>query len=121
MSELLLSMIAIDDYTQVVVICSVIAALWLVRTTTQSTALTIIFSPAILFGALAANYLFRVHFVVAAHDKDTNVVVASAVGVVMALVLMLMASWIAISMSERRRRSHQPLLPHSKDASASTH
>lgn len=106
------NLIAIDEYTQIVVFCSVVTALWLVRSMTESTALTVLFAPAILFGALAANYLFRVNFIAPTIDKDTNVVVASAVGVLLALTLMLIASRIAILMTERKSsaRANQYIL-----------
>lgn len=112
LSQFLTNLITIDDYTQIVVFCSVVVALWLLRTMTQSTALTLIFSPAILFGALAANYLFRVNFIHPTSDKDTNVVVASAVGVLLALSLMLLASRMAIFMSDRKgqRRANRPII-----------
>ena len=115
--DLAANLLTIDDYTRWVVFCAVVAALWIVKTMTESTALAVIFSPAILFGALAANYLFRINFVVASGDKDTDVVVASAIGVLLALVLMLVASRIAITMGERRSRArpHQPLLPSVQD------
>ena len=115
--DLAANLLTIDDYTRMVVFCTVVTALWLVRTMTESTALTVLFSPAILFGALAANYLFRINFVVASGDKDTDVVVASAIGVLLALILMLLASRIAIAMGERRSRARpqKPLLPSVQD------
>ena len=111
--NLIANLTTVDDYTQIVIFCAVVSALWLLRAMTESTALTVIFSPAILFGARAANYLFRVNFVNASNDKDTNVVVASAVGVLFALILMLLASRIAIFMAERKTHSriNQLLLP----------
>jgi hypothetical protein len=66
-------------------------------------------------GALAANYLFRVNFVVAVQDKDSNVVIASAAGVICALVLVLVSLWISVLMSERRSEKRElaqlPTLP----------
>ena len=105
MHDLFISLTNIDDYETIVVAGAVVCALWLLKTMTESTALTIFFAPGVLLGALAANYLFRVNFVTASNDKDTNVLIASATGVLLAVLLMLLATRITIIMSDRNDRT----------------
>ncbi|MGL4396121.1 MAG: hypothetical protein ACRCS9_06250 [Hyphomicrobium sp.] len=74
----------------------------LIRMNLGSTVLAAIFTPAITIGALAANYVFQEHFIHPLHDKNSNVVLASAVGVVVALLLMMVAAKLVAMMSEAR-------------------
>ena len=115
MADLFKALMTVDDFTVFVMLSCVGVAFWLIREMVDSTALAILCAPVLLVGALAANYLFRSHFVIAVHDKDSNVVVASAVGVVCALVLVLVSLWISVLMSERlsarRKLAQLPTVP----------
>lgn len=93
-----------DTYTITVVSVFVVASAFLVREITGSTSLAIVSAPVLLVGALAANFIFRSNFFIAAYDKDTNIVVATAVGVIFAMVLLLIAIWLAICLSEYRSK-----------------
>lgn len=108
-----------EQYTIWVAIFFVTMAFVLIREIVQSTGLALFSAPILMFGALAANYLFTANFLIVTHDKDTNVVVASAVGVVVALTLLLLAIWISVLMSERRttNKKLKPLvdLPPARD------
>ena len=109
MQDVIFALSTLDQFTVTVAVCFVFVAFWLIREIVQSTALAIISAPVLLIGALAANYLFHHNFVVAAHDKDTNVVIASAVGVLIALVLLLVSIWISVLMSEHRTQVKKPM------------
>lgn len=115
MSDLFEALMTVDEFTVFVTLSCVGIAFWLIREMVDSTALAIVCTPVLLIGALAANYLFRIHFVIAVQDKDSNVVVASAVGVVCALVLVLVSLWISVLMSERlsarRKLAQLPTAP----------
>ena len=97
----------VDQFTLVTIVVSASIALWLIQLVVGSTALAIVCAPILILGALAANYLFRLNFVIAAQDKDTNVVVASAVGILVAMLLMLIGIWITVLMSDRRSQSKE--------------
>lgn len=107
METLTYAISSLDQFTLVIASLAAVVSFWLMREMTGSTALASIAAPLLLVGALAGNYLFRANFVVATHDKDTNVVVASAVGVLVALVMLLIAIWIMVMMSERRARNRE--------------
>lgn len=113
MQDFLWKMTQVDDYTLTVVVLLVVAVFCMIRSMLDSFKLAVIFTPLLFFGGLAANYLFRVFYIPTSADKDTAVVIASAVGVLIAMILMLLAVWMAVLMSERRskKRKIKPLLP----------
>ena len=111
MLDILADLTAIDTYTFMVVAGLVMAVFGLIRTLFDSTTMAVAFTPVLFFGGLAANYLFRAYFVIATPDKDSNVVVASAFGILIAMILMLCAISISIFMTERRSKAPPPLLP----------
>lgn len=99
----------LSEYDWVVATSAVAIAAILIREMLDSAALAAISIPLMLIGALAANYLFQVNFVAPLDDKDTNVVIASALGVLIAITLLLVSMWIASLMSESRSK-HKKLL-----------
>jgi hypothetical protein len=98
----------IDYFTGVVVCCMVMTVFFIIRSMTESTFRALFWSPVLGFGALVANYLFRENAYMAVSDKDANIVAASAIGIIVALVLMLVAARIALAMSERKDKSNVP-------------
>jgi len=114
MHDILWKITQVDQYTITVVLSLVAIVFCLIRVMLDSFTLAVIFTPILLFGGLAANYLFRVFYVSSIADKDTEVVIASAVGILAAMVLMLIALWLSMVMSDHRsrRRKPRPLLPH---------
>ncbi len=110
MLETLWKMTLLDQYTTIVIVCMVVSAYSIIRAMTHSTALAILYTPVLAFGALAGNYLFRISFYNVVRDKDSNVVAASATGVMAALFLMLIASRIAMYISAQKRRKNQSQL-----------
>ena len=57
-----------------------------------------------LIGALAANYLFVEYYIAPTPDKNSNVVIASAMGVLAAMVCMLLATRGVVGLGDRRRK-----------------
>ncbi len=108
MHDILWKIMQVDQYTITVVLCLVAIVFCLIRVMLDSFTLAVIFTPILLFGGLAANYLFRVFYVSSIADKDTEVVIASAVGILAAMVLMLVALWMSILMSDHRSRRRKP-------------
>jgi hypothetical protein len=102
MHEIFDTVATFDQYTIVVIGVIVCVTAALAREITGSTFLAVIAAPIMFLGALMANYIFRTEFVIAAADKDTNIVIATAIGVLCALVLLLGSIWIAVLVSERR-------------------
>jgi hypothetical protein len=113
MEDMFYAILALDHYTVVVAFCFVTVAFWLIREIMDSFMFAALTAPVLLVGALFANYIFGTYFIAPVNDKDTNVVIASAVGVVVALMLVLTAIWISVLMSERgsKRRRPLPALP----------
>jgi hypothetical protein len=107
MLDLATAILTVDDFTFFVAVTFVAIAFWLIREMVDSLPLALLCSPFLLAGALAANYLFRINFVTALQDKDSNVVVASAIGVICALVLLMISIWISVLMSERLSKKRE--------------
>ncbi len=94
----------VNTFTVVVVIGLVAIANWLIKLLTDSTAIAILFTPAMIIGALAANYLFVEYYVMPTQDKNSNVVIASALGVLIAMIFMLLATRGVVALSDRNRK-----------------
>lgn len=109
MEDFLYGLLNLDRYTVIVAMCFVAVAFWLIHGIIGSMTMAVLSAPVLLMSALAANYLFRANYIFPVNDKDTNVVIASAVGVLVALVLLLTALWISVIMSERRSKNRRPL------------
>lgn len=91
-------------YNGFMVFCTVAFAFALVRLVLDSTFMAVMFTPAMALFALASNYLFHVFFLGPFADKHSNIVIASAVGVVIAVLFMMLATRSVMNMSDRRRR-----------------
>ena len=94
----------VNTFTVVVVIGLVAIANWLIKLLTDSTGFAILFTPAMIIGALAANYLFVEYYVMPTQDKNSNVVIASALGVLIAMIFMLLATRGVVALSDRNRK-----------------
>lgn len=100
-----------DRYT-LMVVCSLVAPIcWLIKITMGSSGYAICFAPFLVVSGLAANRFLLTSVVLPSSDKDTNIALASAIGVFVALVLLLIASWISVILSERRSRRMKILGP----------
>lgn len=92
MYETLNYIVSVDVFTiSVVGVLSAWAAI-IIRQMTDSTALALIFMPVIIFGALAGIYACRVLNIVFSPEKDSNLIVSAAVGMIVALLSMLLAT-----------------------------
>ncbi len=94
----------VNTFTVVAVIGLVAIANWLIKLLTDSTGFAILFTPAMIIGALAANYLFVEYYVMPTQDKNSNVVIASALGVLIAMIFMLLATRGVVALSDRNRK-----------------
>ncbi len=94
----------VNTFTVVVVIGLVALANWLIKLLTDSTGFAILFTPAMIIGALAANYVFFEYYLTPTQDKNSNIVIASALGVLAAMIFMLLATCAVVAMSDSRRK-----------------
>jgi uncharacterized membrane protein len=101
MYDIISNIATFDDYTCAIIGVFVCAAVLLIREIVSSTGLALFSAPILLIGSIAANYLFRTKFIYATVDKDTNVVVATAIGLIAAMVLLLISIWVSVLLSER--------------------
>ncbi len=109
MEDAFYAIIQTDRYSLVVVSTFAIVAFCLIREIITSTAMAMFSAPVMFLGGLIANHLFRSYSIIAVNDKDTNVVVASAVGILSALILMLLLIWLTVLWSERRSKKNRAL------------
>lgn len=92
----------LTEYDWTVACIAVAIAAMFIREMLDSAMLAIFSAPLMLAGALAANYLFHANYVPHISDPDTNVVIASAIGVLVAVTLLLLSMWLVSLMSEKR-------------------
>ncbi|MEQ1718918.1 MAG: hypothetical protein ABL907_23530 [Hyphomicrobium sp.] len=78
----------VDVYTAMVVTGLVCTAYWLIKVTTDSMLIATVFMPFMVLGALVSNYLFLSYYITPLADKDSNVVLAAATGVIVAMLVM---------------------------------
>lgn len=109
MQDFIYSLYALDRYTLTITMCFVAVAFWLIHEIVGSTALAVLSAPVMMAGGVICNYLFGVYYIFPTTDKDTNVVIACAVGVVTSMILVLVAMWISISISEARSKHRRPM------------
>lgn len=97
----------VDTYTIVVV---ALLAGWsgvLTMHVLSRTVLALLFVPGFVFGALVANYLFVEYSFYPTPDQETNVVVACTLGIIMALLVLLIATRIAAALMGTRVSRYQ--------------
>ena len=98
------TIVTVDQYTMAIVCTLVAAIVWLMKLILDSTALAILFAPVLLFSGLLANFIFKATGFAQTADKDTNVVIASSVGVFLALVVLLLLVWASVTLSNSKAR-----------------
>ncbi|HPG89555.1 MAG TPA: hypothetical protein PLD46_07865 [Hyphomicrobium sp.] len=79
----------------------VLVAYGLIRDVGQSAGLALLAAPILLAGTLSANVLIKMNSINIANDKDTNVVVASAAGMMVTFGVLLFVYWLVSLLSER--------------------
>jgi uncharacterized membrane protein YeaQ/YmgE (transglycosylase-associated protein family) len=66
-----------------------------------------LFVPGFVFGALVANYLFEQYAIHPTTDKETNVVVACMLGIIVALLVLLVMTRLSAIATGFRVARHQ--------------
>ena len=78
-----------DTYTQIVVALLSVSAGLLTKRVLSQTMLAVVLVPGFTFGALVVNYLFEQYAIYPTADRETNVVVACALGTILTLFVLL--------------------------------
>jgi uncharacterized membrane protein YeaQ/YmgE (transglycosylase-associated protein family) len=97
----------VDTYTLVVV---ALLAGWsgvLTMQVLSRAMLAMVFVPGFIFGALVTNYLFQQYAIYPTPDKETNVVVACTLGMIVALLVLLVVTKISTVAAGLRVARHQ--------------
>jgi uncharacterized membrane protein YeaQ/YmgE (transglycosylase-associated protein family) len=97
----------VDTYTIVVV---ALLAGWsgvLTMHALSKAVMALVFVPGFVFGALVANYLFEEYGFYPTPDKSTNIVVACTLGIIAALLVLLLVTRIATTVTGLRVERHQ--------------
>lgn len=81
---------AVDTFTLVIVALLSGWAGVLTLHVLSRTVLSLVFVPGFTFGALATNYAFELSGFFPTHDRETNVVIACTVGIILALLVLLL-------------------------------
>ena len=89
MLQFLSQSLEVDTYTQIVVALLAGSAGLLTKQVLSRTMLGMAFAPGFTFGAFLVNYLFERHAIYPTADRETNVVVACALGTILALFVLL--------------------------------
>ncbi len=104
----------VDTYTSIVVALLAGSAGLLTKQVLSRTMLAVAFAPGFTFGALLVNYLFERHAIYPTADRETNVVVACALGTMLALFVFLalmrltaLAAEALVARYQFRREGHR--------------
>jgi len=107
MLQFLNQTLQVDTYTLVVVAllsgCSGILTMQVL----SRTMLAMVFVPGFVFGALVANYLFEQYAIYPTPDKETNVVIACTLGMIIALLVLLVVIKVSTIVAGYRVAHHQ--------------
>lgn len=107
-SDYLFQIFDVSTFVAAISLCLIAFAYWLVRVMTDSILLSVMYTPVMLLGGLAANDFFNKHFIVViAQDSDSNTVLNIAVGMVIAMVVMLVLTRVAYAVSEAKARARR--------------
>ena len=103
-----------DTYTQIVVALLSVSAGLLTKRVLSHTMLAVVLVPGFIFGALVVNYLFEQYAIYPTADRETNVVVACALGTMLALFVFLalmrltaLAAGALVARYQFRREGHR--------------
>ncbi|HMN39017.1 MAG TPA: hypothetical protein PKD49_15075 [Hyphomicrobium sp.] len=109
--DYLTQVIDISVFVAAVTACLMGFAYWLVRLMTDSLLLSMLYTPAMLFGGLASNHFFQQHFIVLMQDTDSNTVLGVALGIILAMLTMLMVTRVVYAIGEMRRQAKRTATP----------
>jgi hypothetical protein len=107
MVEFLERAVAVDTFTLVIVALLSGWAGVLTLHVLSRTILALVFVPGFTFSALVTNYAFEVAGFFPTHDRETNVVVACTVGMIIALFVLLLALRFSSVVSRLTLHRHQ--------------
>lgn len=110
MHETLQTLTDVPTFTWSVILLMTASICWFLKSAIGSGRLAILFSPLLVFGALLSTYVFNWASIVFNADKDTNSVIAAAIGIFVALVLAIGFYWVWSLISEARVRAKK--VPH---------
>lgn len=97
----------VDAFTLVVVaLLSGWSGILTVQVLSRAT-LAMLFVPGFIFGALVANYLFEHYAIYPTPDKETNVVIACMLGIIIALLALLVMTRLSAIAAGFRVARHQ--------------
>jgi hypothetical protein len=99
--------VTVDNYTLVVVALLSGWAGVLTLHVLSRTVLALVFVPGFIFGALVTNYLFEITGFYPTPDRETNVVVACTLGIIMALFVLLLVLRATAILSGMRLERHE--------------
>lgn len=107
MLQFLNQTIELDTYTLIVAaLLSGLSGILTMHLLSQ-TMLAMVFVPGFFSGALGANYLFERCGIYPTPEKETNVVVASTLGIVAALLILLILTRVTWAAADHRVARHQ--------------
>jgi hypothetical protein len=75
---------------------------WFIREIAEDPMLALVSVPVLMAGGVLAPVLFRSQMMVLSYDKDTNVAATTAVGVIVALAVLVIGKWAAVILKEYR-------------------
>ena len=92
MLHLLYQTFQVDIYTRIIVALLSGCAAFLTKQALSRTMLAMLFTPVFAFGALVTNYLFEQYAICPTPNKETNVVVACTLGMILMLLVLLIVT-----------------------------
>lgn len=99
----------VNQFTGWTLVMLLVFATALVKIITESTWLATLYLPAMLFGALTANYLYTGSYLNFLNDKEANVVLALGIGLICGMALMLALTRLYYFISEKRTNHKRQL------------
>lgn len=95
-------------FTGLVMVLFVGFTYWLVRFLSDSVFLACLFTPFVALSALVTHYMLMNNVLMPLSDKDSNMVLAVAAGVLIGLVVMMAVTRLAYAFGDLMRRGSHP-------------
>ncbi len=109
MKDFFWSLQTIDSFTYYVLFVLTAAVAWFIKEIVGSAFLATLSVPVLMLGGVLSFRGFQIAMVTIVPDKDANVVITSAVGAFVALLLMILSVWLTAKAREARTRRRQVL------------
>lgn len=104
-TELFWLLTDIDAFVYYVTACLVLAVCWFIREIVGTTTLALISAPVLMATGVGAHFAFNHAMIRLVIDKDTNVALMSAIGVLVGLVLVVVSKWLLTLWKEHSVRN----------------